>query len=103
MKPIARIAGALIGLSLLGACAAGSAEAHQMAQSGGLSELLLGFWHGLIAPVMLVIEAINHFASHPTPWPGVRFFERDSGVLYDIGFYVGLVCGPSAAFLRPRG
>jgi len=102
MSPIAKILCALIGLTALSACAAGSADAHQIAHSSGLSPLLLGFWHGLIAPVTLVIEAINRFAPRPTPWPAVRFFERDSGVLYDIGFYLGLVCGPSAAVFRPR-
>ena len=101
MKPIAKIACALIVLSLLSACVAGSAEAHHMAQSGGLNQLLLGFWHGLIAPVTLVVEIINQFAPHATPWP-VRFFERDSGVLYDIGFYLGLVFGPSALFATSR-
>ena len=101
MKSIAKIACALVGLSVLGACAAGSAEARHLAHSGGLSPLLLGFWHGLIAPVTLVIEVINHFAPHRTPW-SVRFFERDSGVFYDIGFYLGLVCGPSALVFRSR-
>lgn len=93
MKPIARIVGALIVLSTLGACAAGSAEAHHMAQSGALSQFLLGVWHGLIAPVTLVVEIINHFAPHVLPWT-LHFFEKDSGVFYDLGFYLGVGGGP---------
>lgn len=101
MKPIARIACVLIGCSLLGACAAGSPDAHQMAQGSGLNQFLIGLWHGVIGPVTLVVELINRFAPHATPWK-VHFFERDSGVLYDVGFYLGLVFGPSVLFLRPR-
>lgn len=103
MKSIARAACVLTGLLLLAACAAGSADAHQMAQGSGLNQFLIGLWHGVIGPVTLVIEAINRFAPHATPWKEVRFFERDSGVLYDIGFYLGLVFGPSVLILRPRG
>jgi hypothetical protein len=104
MKPVAKIACALIVLSTLAACAAGSAEAHHMAQSGGLSQFLLGVWHGVIAPVTLVVELINHFAPHVLPWT-LHFFERDSGVFYDLGFYLGLGGGPVifASSRRRRG
>jgi hypothetical protein len=93
MKPVAKIACALIVLAALSGCAAGSAEAHHMAQSGALSQFLLGVWHGLIAPVTLVVELINHFAPHLLPWT-LHFFEKDSGVFYDLGFYLGLGGGP---------
>jgi hypothetical protein len=91
------IAGA-VGLALaLSACAAGSAESQHAASGGILSELLLGFWHGLIAPLMLIVEVIDRFAPHLLPWT-VRMYEsRGTGVLYDVGFYFGLVGSPLVA------
>jgi hypothetical protein len=88
----------LIALGLvLAACAAGSGEAEHAASGGVLSQLLLGFWHGLIAPVMLIIEVIDKFAPHLLPW-NVKFYEaRGTGVIYDIGFYFGLVGSPLLA------
>ena len=88
------IAGAVVLLLALGACVAGSAESQHAASGGVLSQLLLGFWHGLIAPVMLIIEVIDKFAPHLLPW-SVRFYEsRVTGVAYDVGFYFGLVGSP---------
>jgi hypothetical protein len=88
----------LAGLTLtLAACAAGSAESQHAASGGVLSQLLLGFWHGLIAPVMLIIEVIDKFAPHLLPWD-VKFYEsRGTGVVYDVGFYFGLVGSPLLA------
>jgi hypothetical protein len=88
----------LAGLALaLAACAAGSAESQHAASGGVLSQLLLGFWHGLIAPVMLIIEVIDKFAPHLLPWD-VKFYEsRGTGVVYDVGFYFGLVGSPLLA------
>lgn len=78
----------------VGACAAGSHDAQQAADAGALSVLLLGFWHGLIAPVTLLVEAVNEFASGALPW-SPRMYQEGSGVLYDIGFFVGMLGGPS--------
>ena len=88
----------LVGLVIaLAACAAGSSESQHAASGGVLSQLLLGFWHGLIAPVMLIIEVIDKFAPHLLPW-NVKFYEaRGTGVVYDIGFYFGLVGSPLLA------
>ena len=88
----------LAGLALtLAACAAGTAEAQHAAAGGPLSQLALGFWHGLIAPVMLIIEVIDKFAPHLLPWD-VKFYEsRGTGVVYDVGFYFGLVGSPLLA------
>jgi hypothetical protein len=78
----------------LGACAAGSAESQHAAASGEFSQLALGFWHGLIAPLMLIVEVVNRFAPHLLPW-SVRFYEaRGTGVAYDVGFYIGLAGSP---------
>lgn len=93
MKRVARIACILIALSTLGACAAGSPEARHMAEDGALAQFLLGVWHGVIAPVTLIVELVNHFAPHVLPW-SLHFFEKDSGVFYDLGFYLGLGGGP---------
>ena len=81
----------------LTACAAGSGESQHAASGGVLLQLLLGFWHGLIAPVMLIVEVIDKFAPHLLPWQ-VKFYEaRGTGAVYDIGFYFGLVGSPLLA------
>lgn len=84
-----------LGLGLaLAACAAGSAESAHAASSGAVSQFFLGVWHGMIAPVMLIIEVINRFAPHVLPW-AVRFYEsKGTGVAYDVGFYFGLAGSP---------
>jgi hypothetical protein len=88
----------VIGLTLtLAACAAGSAESQHAASGGILGQLFLGIWHGLIAPVMLIVEVVNKLAPHLLPWT-VRIYEaRGTGVVYEVGFYFGLVGGPLLA------
>jgi hypothetical protein len=82
-------------LLAVSACAAGSDASHHAAQSGVLQELLLGFWHGLIAPFTLIGEIIDKLAPGALPWK-FRFYEgRDTDVIYDVGFFVGLFGGPS--------
>jgi hypothetical protein len=94
MNRAARTVGVVIVLLALGACVAGSAESQHAAAGGWIAQLLLGFWHGLIAPLMLIGEVINRLAPHLLPW-SVRFYEtKASGVAYDVGFYVGLVGSP---------
>jgi hypothetical protein len=91
-----RIAGlvALAAVLVLGACAAGSAESAHAASNGDISQFFLGLWHGIIAPVMLIVELINRILPHTLPWT-VRFFEtRETGVAYDVGFYLGLIGSP---------
>lgn len=78
----------------LSACAAGSSDAQQAAHSGGVSVFVLGFWHGLIAPVTLLVEAINEFATGALPW-SPHMYQEGGGVVYDIGFFVGIIAGPS--------
>jgi hypothetical protein len=97
MNRTIKITAAVLLMLALGACAAGSAESGHAASGGWLSQLLLGFWHGLIAPLMLVVEVINKFAPHLLPWT-VRFYEsRGTGAVYDIGFYFGLAGSPLLA------
>ena len=96
MKRSIKLAGALALVLAVAACAAGSAESAHAASGGWLSQGLLGFWHGLIAPVMLIVEVVNHFAPHALPW-SVRFYEsKGTGVIYDVGFYLGLAGSPVA-------
>jgi len=96
MRSGLKIAGAIGLVLLLAACVAGSAESHQAAAGGALSQLLLGFWHGLIGPFMLIVEVVNAIRPHTLPW-AVHFYETaGTGIAYDIGFYFGLLGGPGA-------
>jgi hypothetical protein len=97
MKRVLTVVGFIALGLVLAACAAGSGESEHAASGGLLSQLLLGLWHGLIAPVMLIIEVVDKFAPHLLPW-NVKFYEaRGTGVIYDIGFYFGLVGSPLIA------
>lgn len=78
----------------LSACAAGSTDAANAAQSGGVAVFVLGFWHGLIAPITLLVEVVNEFATGALPW-SPRMYQEGSGVVYDIGFFIGIIAGPS--------
>ena len=85
---------ALLALTVLGltACVASSAASGQAAQGGSISEIMLGFWHGIIAPVILIGEIIEavarehsavdiphlRIAEHGRP---VRFQDSSSGCL----------------------
>ena len=100
MRPFATAAllGA-VALSLA-ACAAGTPDASHAAAEGPLSQLVLGFWHGLIAPITLLIEVVRRYLPGVVPW-NFRLYEGEAaGVPYDIGFYFGLAGGPSFLFWR---
>jgi hypothetical protein len=98
MKRTLGITVALIALLALGACAAGSAESHHAAAGGALQQFLLGLWHGIIAPVMLIIEVVNRLAPNALPWRLHMYETSNTGVIYDIGFYLGLAGGPPIVF-----
>jgi hypothetical protein len=95
MKQTAKIVGAMVAVLALSACVAGSGESQHAAAGGLLSQLLLGLWHGIIAPLTLIGEIINHFAPHALPWTLHLYESRGTGVAYDVGFYLGLAGGPS--------
>ncbi len=99
MTRIARIAVFALLATTLAACAAGSPDAHQAAGGGPISELILGFWHGLIAPITLIVEIIHRYVPGVLPFSW-RMYQIDAGVPYDIGFYLGLAGGPSFIFSR---
>jgi len=99
MPTMARIAiFAALALSLA-ACAAGSPDSAKAIADGPLSQLVLGFWHGLIAPITLLIEVIHRYAPGvlKLPW---RMYQGTTSVPYDIGFYFGLAGGPSFIIYR---
>ena len=100
MKQALKIALAGATLVALSACVAGSAEAQHAAAGGDLSLLILGFWHGLIAPVTVIIEVINRFAPHLLPWKTQLYEVKATGVAYDVGFYFGMVGSPLVLWRR---
>ena len=94
MKQSVKITGAVVMLSTLAACAAGSPESQHAAAGGELPQLLLGLWHGVIAPVTLIVEIVNRLAPNALSWSPHFFESKGTGVLYDIGFYLGLGVTP---------
>lgn len=91
---------ALAPILMLAACAAGSAASHHAASQGALYQFVLGLWHGIIAPVTLIVEIVNKLAPNALPWR-FRFYEADAaGMAYDVGFYIGLVGGPFVGWSR---
>ena len=100
--PERAVASAIILLCLAG-CAAGSAASHHAAEQGSLYQLLLGFWHGLIAPVTLILEIINRLVPRALPWHFRLYEVAATGVPYDIGFYIGLLGGPFVGWSRRPG
>jgi len=102
MNSFGKIAVAMVVLCTLAACAAGSAASHHAAGAGVVSELVLGFWHGIIAPVTLLIEVIRKLAPGVLPWPFHLYETSNTSVAYDVGFYFGLAGGPSFVWSRVR-
>jgi hypothetical protein len=103
MKRPAIVVFAAVGALALAACVAGSGESAQAAGGGLLSQFLLGLWHGIIAPITLIIELINRFAPHLLPWKAHLYETKAAGIAYDVGFYLGVAGGPPLAWSRwPR-
>ena len=98
MKHALKIAGAAALLLILAGCVAGSAESHHAASGGDLSAFLLGFWHGIIAPVTLIVEILNRFLPRLLPWHAQLYESSGTGLAYDVGFYLGLAGGPPIVF-----
>ena len=100
MKQAVRIAGVLFLLLALGACVAGSAESQHAASGGAIGQFFLGLWHGIIGPVMLVVEIVNSLAPKLLPWQAHFYEFHGTGVIYDVGFYLGLIGSPLFAGSR---
>jgi hypothetical protein len=95
-----KVGAALAFVALLAGCAAGSAASHHAVAQGALYQLLLGLWHGIIAPVTLIVEIINRVAPRALPWHFHMYETNGATMPYDIGFYVGLVGGPWVGWTR---
>jgi hypothetical protein len=102
MKPPVRIVAAL-GLALgLAACVAGSGDSAHAASGGLVSQFLLGFWHGLIGPLTLLVEVIDRVLPHLLPWRAHLYETKAAGAAYDLGFYIGLGGSPLIIMRRWR-
>ena len=102
MRPALTFAGAAVLLLVLAACAAGSAASHEAAANGDIPQFLLGVWHGIIAPVTLIVEIVNRLAPSALPWRLQLYEASNTGVAYDLGFYLGLAGGPPIIFSWSR-
>jgi hypothetical protein len=100
MKFTVGTAAAGLAMLTLTACVAGSPDAAHAAAGGWVSLLFLGLWHGLIGPVTLIVEIVNHFAPHLLPWKAHIYDTGASGVPYDVGFYFGLAGSPVVLWSR---
>jgi len=100
MKSALKFVCATAAILALSACVAGSGASQQAAAAGPMSLLFLGIWHGLIAPITLIIEIINRLAPHAIPWTARMYEAKGAQVEYDVGFYLGLAGGPSILFAR---
>jgi hypothetical protein len=68
-------------ISTMAACMPGGGQFHEEHPAG----LLLGIWHGWIAPVSLIIGFFH---------PSVRIYEvNNTGFWYDFGFYIAIISG----------
>jgi hypothetical protein len=100
MKKGLTIAAVVALAMVLTACAAGGIESGQAAHQGMLQQFLLGIWHGIIAPVTLLIEVLHKLWPHTVPW-AIRLYEtRADSVAYDVGFFLGLGGGPVIVIRR---
>jgi hypothetical protein len=95
-----RIAAAAALALLLAACVAGSGESAHAASGGLLSEFLLGIWHGVIAPVTLLVEILNRLFPRLLPWRAHLYEVRAAGAPYDLGFWLGLAGWPAIGWRR---
>ena len=87
---------------LLAACAAGGVESGEAAHGGMISLFLLGIWHGIIAPITLLVEIGHKLWPHTIPW-AIRLYElKANSVAYDVGFFLGVGGGPVVVTRRWR-
>ena len=93
MTKTANLIGAGVLLLCLGACTAGSTDAHVAAAGGVIPQFFLGLWHGFIAPLTLLAEVINWILPGVLPWRP-HFFESGLTTAYDLGFFLTVSGGP---------
>ena len=95
-RAVRLLAGAVVVVVLLAACAAGPNEAANGANEAGF---WLGLWHGFIAPIAFIVSLFND---------SVGIYEVDNkGGWYDFGFLLGVSIffssGGAGAGGRSRG
>ncbi len=90
-----------LGLFLAG-CIAGTPEATNVMAAGDGAALVLGFWHGMIAPVTFLVSMVGVY--HPGLIAGgVRVYQGATvGFSYNLGFCFGLFFWPFFLLWRPR-
>jgi len=87
---VAMYALALGALLVVASCLPGTQGAVSTGGDNMISAVLIGFWHGLLAPLTLIGEFIDRFFPRSLPW-SVRMYETAlAGPFYDLGFYLGL-------------
>jgi hypothetical protein len=102
MTPRLKIVLAIGTTLLLAACAAGTPDAARTASEGPISLIVLGFWHGLIAPITLIVEVVRKFFPGVLPLNWHLYETGAASVPYDVGFYFGLAGGPGILISRWR-
>ena len=87
---VAMYALALGALLVVASCLPGTQGAVSTGGDNMISAVLIGLWHGLLAPLTLIGEFINRFFPGSLPW-NVHMYETALvGPFYDLGFYLGL-------------
>jgi hypothetical protein len=103
MKSALKIAGVAALLLLLSACVPGSSSAAAQAASGGMiGKFILGLWHGVIAPVTLILELLNDLSPGLLPMKIHIYQVSAQGIAYDLGFYLGIAGSPVVVWSRRR-
>jgi hypothetical protein len=98
----------VLALSLT-ACLAGSREASNMSATGWVPSLLIGFWHGLIAPITFIMKGLATYYPdqlHVLPYifwgPWEVYDGHLAGFVYNFGFCFGLLLPPALIWARPK-
>ncbi|HOX91983.1 MAG TPA: hypothetical protein PLC54_03610 [Spirochaetales bacterium] len=89
-KRIACIIIAILCLVALSSCLPGDGK-NNVAKPAGF---FTGFWHGLIAPISLIVQIFNK---------AIRVYEQaNTGFWYDLGFWIALSGGAGGSAVSVR-
>ena len=81
MKKILIISSILLSITLLSGCVPGDGTNN----AENLAGFFWGIWHGAVAPISLLVSFFDN---------EIRIYEvMNSGVLYDLGFYIAIISG----------
>ncbi len=102
MKRIAKVV-ILGGLALtLTACIAGTTDSAQAATGPAMAQMVLGFWHGLLAPFLILAELARRFFPASIHFSWTAYQAGVVGFPYNIGYCFGLVSWPFMIWARLR-